>query len=459
MAKDAVAALRWSTPILWTLGLLLSPAISAAPLGPLALRGCVSETGAVGGCSNGVALAGALGVTVSPDSKHAYVVASILGSGGVTAFARDKATGALTQLAGAAGCVNETGAGGCTDGVAVSNACALAVSPDGKHVYVASCKSNAIAVFARDKKTGGLTQLAGIDGCVSETGTGGVCADGIALDDPIAVAVSRDGKHVYVASFFGDSIAVFGRNKKTGALTQLAGTAGCISETGTGGACADGIALDGADSVAVSADGKHVYVAAANSGAVAVFARTKATGALTQLAASAACVSDDGTSGACADGEALSGADAVALSADGKHAYVGAVASDSVAIFARNKKTGVLTQLPGTDGCVSETGSGGACIDGVGLDGPRSIAVSRSGKDLYVASSVGDAVAVFRRNKKTGTLAQLPGTDGCVSETGSGGDCADGVVLDGAHGVAVSAAGKHVYVASDVSGAVSAFGR
>jgi 6-phosphogluconolactonase (cycloisomerase 2 family) len=428
-------------------------------VGPLTQRSCVSDTGAAGGCVDGVALDGASSVAVSPNGTHVYVASSILGSGGVSAFARDKKTGALTQLPGAAGCVNETGTGGCANGVAVNNACAVAVSPDGKHVYVASCMSDAVAVFARNKKTGTLTQLAGTAGCVSETGTGGACADGVALDSPIAVVVSRNGTHVYVASFFSDAVAVFARDKKTGALTQLAGTAGCVSETGTGGTCVDGAALDGADSVAVSADGKHLYVAATNSGAVAVFGRNKTTGALTQLVGTAGCVSETGTGGACADGLALDGADAVTVSSDGKHVYVAAVASDAVAVFARTKKTGALTQLSGTAGCVSETGTGGACADGAALDGPRAVAVGRNGKDVYVASSVSDAIAVFSRDKKTGALTQPAGTIGCVSETGTGGACADGAVLDGARGVAVGRGGKHVYVTSDLSDAVVAFGR
>jgi DNA-binding beta-propeller fold protein YncE len=45
-----------------------------------------------------------------------------------------------------------------------------------------------------------------------------------------------------------------------------------------------------------------------------------------------------------------------------------------------------------------------------------------------------------------------------VSDTGAGG-CANGVALDGASNVAVSPDGKHVYVTSDVSDAVIAFGR
>ncbi len=50
----------------------------------------------------------------------------------------------------------------------------------------------------------------------------------------------------------------------TGDLTQPAGTAGCISQTGAG-PCADGHALDGAHGVAVSPDGKSVYVASGRS--------------------------------------------------------------------------------------------------------------------------------------------------------------------------------------------------
>ena len=46
----------------------------------------------------------------------------------------------------------------------------------------------------------------------------------------------------------------------TGDLTQPAGTAGCISETGAG-PCIDGHALGASQSVALSSDGKSVYVA------------------------------------------------------------------------------------------------------------------------------------------------------------------------------------------------------
>ena len=57
-----------------------------------------------------------------------------------------------------------------------------------------------------------------------------------------------------------NAVARLNRNPTTGAITQPAGTAGCVSQTGAG-PCADGHGLNGPHSVAVSADGKSVYVA------------------------------------------------------------------------------------------------------------------------------------------------------------------------------------------------------
>src|SRR5262249_23288938 len=145
----------------------------------------------------------------------------------------------------------------------------------GRNVYVASELGNAVAVFARDRKTGVLARLPGLDGCVDDGGTSGVCGPGKALIGPRGIAVSRDGRNVYVAATVSDAVAVFARDRDTGRLTRLAGTAGCVSETGSGGDCVDGKALRSAGGVAVSADGRSVYVASLSSGAVAVFARQR----------------------------------------------------------------------------------------------------------------------------------------------------------------------------------------
>ena len=119
--------------------------------------------------------------------------------------------------------------------------------------------------------TGDLTQPAGSAGCVSETGSG-PCADGHGLNHPFSVAVSPDGKSVYVALYSGSTVTRLVRDTTTGAITQPAGSAGCVSQTGAG-PCADGHGLNHAFSVAVSADGKSVYVASFNSYAVARFNR------------------------------------------------------------------------------------------------------------------------------------------------------------------------------------------
>ena len=175
-------------------------------------------------------------------------------------FVRNTTTGAITQPAGTAGCVSETGAGPCADGHALDAPHSVAASPDGKSVYVASFDSDAVARLDRNTTSGAITQPAGTAGCVSETGAG-PCANGHALVTPYSVAVSPDGRSVYLASNGSDAVARLIRNATTGAITQPAGTAGCVSETGAG-LCADGHGLDSPLSVAVSPDGKSVYVAA-----------------------------------------------------------------------------------------------------------------------------------------------------------------------------------------------------
>ena len=254
-------------------------------------------------------------------------------------------TGDLTQPAGTAGCVSETGAGTCADGHGLDGAYSVAVSPDGKSVYVASNLSDAVVRLTRNTTTGAIAQPAGTAGCVSETGAG-TCADGHGLDGASSVAVSADGKSVYVASYDSDAVARLNRNTTTGAITQPAGSAGCVSETGAG-PCANGHALDGPRSVAVSADGKSVYVASYDSNAVARLNRNTTTGAIAQPAGTAGCLSETGA-GPCADGHALRFPLSVAVSADGKSVYVASPGSKAVARLNRNTTTGAITQPAGT---------------------------------------------------------------------------------------------------------------
>ncbi len=111
-------------------------------------------------------------------------------------------------------------------------------------------------------------------------------------------------------------------------------------------------------------------------------------------------------------------------------------------------QAGALTQLPGLDGCISNSGTHGACVVGEGLDGAQGIAATEDGGSIYVVSRVDDAVVVLARDEDTGALTQLPGPAGCISEDGSDGRCTDGVLLGAALGVAASHDGKNVYTTS-----------
>jgi DNA-binding beta-propeller fold protein YncE len=132
---------------------------------------------------------------------------------------------------------------------------------DNKSVYAASQGNSSVVRLTRNTTTGAITQPAGTAGCISEDGSGGTCADGNALGTPFDVAVSPDNKSVYVASNTSNAVVRLNRNTTTGAITQPAGTAGCISDSGTAGSCVDGHGLIGPAGLAVSPNGKSLYVA------------------------------------------------------------------------------------------------------------------------------------------------------------------------------------------------------
>ncbi len=420
--------------------------------------GCISQDGDWA-CTESTALHGAFAVAVSKDGKSAYVAS--VDSDTVAVLARDRSTGALSQL----GCISDDGSGGlCDDGVALFDPVSLSVSPDNRNVYVASHQRDpvtitALAVLARDRKTGALEQLAGLQGCVSDDGTGGLCTDGVGLRGVMSAVVSNDGRFAYVASNGSSAVAVFARDRETGALTQLAGPQGCISEDGTGGLCIDGHALLGARHVLLSKDGRRVYVASERSRAVAVLSRDRETGALTQLPGTDGCISEDGTGGLCVDGDGLGSPTLMALSPNGKHLYVTSPVGNQVAVLGRDKRTGALSQLPSPQGCISDDGNGGICTDGYALRHPFSVAVGPDNRSVYVTSRDDDALAVLARDDKTGALTQAPSPEGCISEDGLGGLCADGRALGDPRSVVVSSDGRQVYVAAQQSDAVAVLQR
>ena len=432
-----------------------APGASAATGDLTQKLGTLGCLGAPSGCGAAPALDGATAVTVSPDGRSAYAASS--GSDAVTVFDR-AADGSLTQKPGITGCVSETGSGGaCTDGRALDFAQAVAVSPDGTSVYVGSGRSNAVAVFDR-AADGSLTQKPGAAGCLSDSGGGGwSCAVGNQLEGINGVRVSPDGRNVYLAASSDNAVVVLDR-AANGALTQKPGAAGCVSSN-SGAGCAAGRGLFSAGAVAVSPDGASVYTAALNDG-VALFDRAH-DGTLTQKPGAAGCITEDGTgtpgAAPCTVGAAVGAPTALVVSPDGEGVYVTSRGTDALLSFDR-AAGGALTQKPGVAGCVSDSGSAGACVDGRALSFPLAVGVSPDGRSLYVAAGFSDAVSSFDR-ATDGTLTQKAGLRGCVSETGTGGLCTNGRALDGAGGVAVDSSGRTVYVASSTSDAVAVLDR
>jgi 6-phosphogluconolactonase (cycloisomerase 2 family) len=297
----------------------------------------------------------------------------------------------LRQLPGRAGCVVVVAREGCATGRGVEGVRALTVSRDGRFLYVATNSSNAVTVFARLPGSGALRQLPGAAGCLSERPRTG-CGRGRGLNGGRGVALSPDQRFVYVAAESGDSVAVFARSPRTGALRQLPGHAGCLQARGDEG-CARARALANPHQLAIGPDGRFAYVAADDSNGVAVLARSAATGTLRQLPGRAGCVQEGGHDG-CTAGRALGDAHSLALTPDGRILYVAGNASDAIAVFAVDRRSGTLRQLPGTRGCV---GPSGRCTPAPGLDGVHQVAVSPNGREVYAASEVANTVVTLAR--------------------------------------------------------------
>jgi cysteine-rich repeat protein len=302
-------------------------------------------------------------VATSPDGRSVYVTDR--NNGTLVVFVRDASTGAVTVLQTLRDGVPPSPGLGPADGL--TSPAGVAVSPDGKQVYVVAGEGT-IATFARDPADGALQFVE-----VEREGVAGVSG----LVDPFAPTVSPDGRHVYVLDPTASTLATFLRDALTGAL----GFVQVLADQ------APTDALAGALDAAVSPDGRHLYVAANQDEAIGVFARDATASALTLVEAQMG-----GVAGV--NGDRLGFPTAVVVSPDGHHVY--ASGDGSIVAYARDPQTGRLTVL------------GGALGPSEGIDGPvRALALGRRGDALYAATSGDgmDAVVMYRRDAVTGLLA------------------------------------------------------
>ncbi len=382
--------------------------------------------------------------------------------------------GALTQLSGTAGCfthdgASEDGAGTCSQARGMAETESAIVSPDGANVYVGSYPNNGaslgpgFAVFKRNKSTGALQQLPGTEGCLTADGSSnagaGSCtkARGIfdSMGDGHDLVFTSNGRLAYMAAngFSSNSgILIFKRSLSTGALTQLSGTAGCITTTGADqdgpGACQVDSHLLNASGLTLGSDNHFLYVTGTGgSSQIEVFSRNGTTGGLNQIQ----CISQAPAPSGCSTGRNVGDTQEIQLTPDGKHAYAGQY-DNGISVFDRNPSTGLLTQKSGTAGCISEDGlddtGANTCATGRLSRGTFPLLVTPNGKWLYnMDSDLG--FSTFQINSD-GSLTQPAGTDGCTTLDGKdntgASTCALGRAVDNSYGGLISADGRSLYL-------------
>ena len=240
---------------------------------------------------------------------------------------------------------------------------ALAGNGGGEHVYVAGSNDHAVAAFAYDGNA-----LAHVGSYVN--GQGAV----LGLADVEYLVASPSGEHVYALSGSGASVAQFSRNKDTGALTYVARfTAGTL-----------GVAMDGVSSATFDADGKYLYLTASAANRIVVLARVTDAGAGNFGSLSLASSIAQGEQGA----QGLLTPRRVVLTADRQHLYVTSQSGNSIAWFSVHPQTGALTYLG-----IRNNRSAGV----EGLSGATGMVLDPVLDQIYIAGTLDRAVAHFAR--------------------------------------------------------------
>ena len=436
------------------------PAASAAT-GDLTFSSCQSNAAITSqSCTVQTGLLDSVvGVQVSPDGKNAYAVATT--SNALVVFDRNTTTGALTIKSGANGCFANATMGSCTVLTGqLSKPEALTISPDGKNVYVVASTGGTLLTFDRDTTTGVLTQKATPFGCHSNAALETCIVVTNQLDGVGAVSVSPDGKNLYTVSTIspGDSngvVTTFTRDPLSGVLES----ASCVSSIALAACTVSSNQFDlgtaASSQLALSPDGRNAYLNALSTRALLIFDRNLTTGALTRKVGEAGCIANATLSTCTVLANYLPFPDSVTMSPDGANIYVTSmgtigVGNPTITTFARNATTGELTKLVGAAGCLaSETLNDCAVLNPAAqstaaLDSRR-VAISPDGLNAYVTSVGWSMLLAFNRSTTTGELTLKAGATGCFSNSAMSPCTTTSGLLFAAKPVNVSPDGRNVY--------------
>jgi DNA-binding beta-propeller fold protein YncE len=218
---------------------------------PRGANGCVTAE-ALDGCAIGRAVRQVSDIALDRDGDNLYTASSP--DNAVAVF--DLANGVPRQPAGPAGCISHLGEGGCTAPRTLLGAFGLAASPSGAQLYATAEFNGAVAILARDPASGALSQPPGSLGCIRDGG-GIDCAVARFMGHPDEIVVSHDGRNAYVRAERSD-IVVLRRDRATGELSQLPGKAGCVSARLSDCTATRPLITM---AMALSRDGRNLYVA------------------------------------------------------------------------------------------------------------------------------------------------------------------------------------------------------
>lgn len=214
-------------------------------VGNLAFAGCVGD---LPGCA-----------PTSPAGVLAAVAAMTVGRDGSQLYAASKNSVSHFTLDGSgnptfSGCVGDfAGCVATNPAAALNGASAVAVTPDGKQLFAAGSDANAVSRLSLSA-SGAPT----FSDCLGDQAGCTATHPGGALQGASALAFTRDGRRLYVASNAGNTVS-----EVTLGSSGAASFTACIGRRGGCIPIRPRAALDGATDLAFAPDGQHLYVTAA----------------------------------------------------------------------------------------------------------------------------------------------------------------------------------------------------